>query len=71
VPLTIDQARAILGEEGSRLTDVEVKQMCRELEDLARLLLRRRDRERSEGRPAALSDERGLEVPPTRKRRRG
>jgi len=42
--IPLDRARELLGAEGDRLSDSEVSQLCRELEDYARLLNRRCER---------------------------
>jgi hypothetical protein len=71
VLITIEKARALLGREASKLTDEQVGQMCRELEDYSRMLLNYYDRLRaSQPAPAPAAEERQPEVAPTSKSRR-
>lgn len=46
--LSVKEARALLGADAARLSDQEICQRCRELEDLTRLIVGRFDRERRE-----------------------
>jgi hypothetical protein len=61
VRITIERARELLGAEGDRLSDQEVAQQCRELEDYSRLLMNYYDRRvaecRRQTRPSAELEE--------------